>query len=263
VTDAVGSLTVVGTGIQLVTQVTREVEAELERADELLFVAADPAVAAWLGRLNPNARSLGGLYEPGTPRTEIYAAMVDEILAAVRRGGNVCAAFYGHPGVFVSPSHEAVALARAEGFPARMLPGISAEDCLFADLGVNPGERGWQSYEATEFLVRSHVVDPTAAVVLWQIEVIGEVDFDPQPSRGGLRVLAERLLELYPADHEVVVYAASLYPIAGPVVERMPLSQLAELELVPMSTLYVPPLPPRPPDPDVLARLGMVPVSAS
>ena len=242
---------------------TREAQAELEGADELLFVAADPAVSEWISRLNPRARSLGTLYEPGRPRPEIYAEMVEEILAAVRRGGRVCAAFYGHPGVFVSPSHEAVAQARAEGFPARMLPGISAEDCLFADLGINPGERGWQSYEATEFLVRGHVPDPTAALVLWQIEVVGEVDFDPEPSRAGLRVLAERLRELYPDDHEVVVYAASLYPIAGPVVERLPLLQLADLELVPMATLYVPPLPPRAPDPEMLARLGMVPVSAS
>jgi hypothetical protein len=30
-----------------------------------------------------------------------------------------------------------------------------------------------------------------------------------------------------------------------------------------MATLYVPPLPPRAPDPKMLARLGMVPVSAS
>ena len=40
-----------------------------------------------------------------------------------------------HPGVYVAPSHETVLRARAEGYPARMLPGISSEDCLFADLG--------------------------------------------------------------------------------------------------------------------------------
>jgi hypothetical protein len=33
-----------------------------------------------------------------------------------------------------------------------MLPGISAEDCLFADLGIDPGIYGCQSYEATDFL---------------------------------------------------------------------------------------------------------------
>ncbi|HSC91275.1 MAG TPA: SAM-dependent methyltransferase [Gaiellaceae bacterium] len=258
-----GSLTVVGTGIQLVAHVTHEARAELEAADEVLYVVADPAVAVWLERVNPKARSLGGLYEPGRNRHEIYDAMVEEILAAVRRGSRVCAAFYGHPGVFVSPSHEAIRIARDEGYAARMLAAVSAEDCLFADLGINPGERGCQSYEATEFLVHRHVVDPTAALLLWQVDLIGQVDFRPEPGVEGLRVLVESLLGSYPAEHEVVLYTASPYPLFGPSVVRVPLSKLAEVELVPMPTLYVPPLPAPPLDPELLDRLGMARVTAS
>jgi hypothetical protein len=37
-----------------------------------------------------------------------------------------------------------------DGFDAVMLPGISAEDCLFADLGIDPGMIGCQSFEATD-----------------------------------------------------------------------------------------------------------------
>src|SRR2546429_6584747 len=43
--------------------------------------------------------------------------------------------------------------AREEGFEAEMLPAVSAEDCLFADLGVDPGDEGCQSFEATSFLL--------------------------------------------------------------------------------------------------------------
>ena len=64
--------------------------------------------------------------------------MAEAILEPVRAGKRVCAAFYGHPGVFVLPSHDAISRARAEGFEATMLPGVSAEDCLVADLGVDP-----------------------------------------------------------------------------------------------------------------------------
>ena len=64
------------------------------------------------------------------------------MLAPIRRGIRLCAVVYGHPGVFVYASHEAVRRCRLEGLPARMLPGISAEDCLLADLGVDPGVRG-------------------------------------------------------------------------------------------------------------------------
>jgi hypothetical protein len=34
-----------------------------------------------------------------------------------------------------------------------MLPAVSAEDCLFADLGVDPGAAGCQSHEAADFLI--------------------------------------------------------------------------------------------------------------
>jgi len=247
----------VGTGIQLIRQLTPEARDELERAEELLYVAADPAMATWLAELNPAAHSLNSIYRTGVPRSVIYDEMVGEILAAVRRGSRVCAAFYGHPGVFVTPSHEAVRRARDEGYAARMLPAISAEDCLIADLGVDPGEHGWQSYDATELLLRGHRLDPTAAVVLWQVDAAGKLDWNLEPEPGGLKALGEWLSELYPPEHELVFYRASLYPVAGPLIERVRLDELATLDAAPGPTVYVPPLPPRPADPDVARRLGI------
>jgi uncharacterized protein YabN with tetrapyrrole methylase and pyrophosphatase domain len=237
-----GSLAVVGTGIQLVRQLTLEAREEIERADEVLFVVADPAAAAWLRSLNPKARSLSGLYRPGIARDRIYGEMVDEILGAVRAGERVCAVFYGHPGVYVQPSHDAIRRARDEGFAARMLPAVSAEDCLFADLGVDPGEHGWQSWEATDFLLRERRPDATSALVLWQVDGIGKRDWNPEPEPGGLRALAAALLERYPPEHEVVFYCASVYPTVGAEVVGVPLGEVATLDAAPAPTLYVPPL---------------------
>jgi Tetrapyrrole (Corrin/Porphyrin) Methylases len=79
--------------------------------------------------------------------------MVNRIIKYVKRDLRVCAVFYGHPGVFCTPSHESIRIARKLGYRATMLPAISAEDCLFADLGVDPGKHGCQSFEATDFLV--------------------------------------------------------------------------------------------------------------
>ncbi len=254
-----GSLTVVGTGIQLVQQLTPEARDALEQADEVLYVVADPVTGTWLESLNANARSLSHLYRPGPARAQIYAEMVDEILAAVRRGSRVCAVFYGHPGVFVTPSHQAVERARAAGYPAQMLPAISAEACLFADLGVDPAERGWQSYEATEFLLRGHQLDPTAGLVLWQVDAVGKLDWDPKPDPRGLHILTERLRELYPPDHRVVFYRASTYPIAGAQTDSMTLEQTSGLVAAPGPTLYVPPLARRPIDAEMARRLRITP----
>ena len=249
----------VGTGIQLLRQLTPETRHELDRADELLYLVADPAMAEWLAEQYPHARSLSSLYRTGVPRRRIYEEMVGEMLAPLRAGARVCAAFYGHPGIFVTPSHEAIRRARAEGYPARMLPAVSAEACLIADLGVDPGEHGWQSYEATKLLLRGHSLDPTAAVVLWQVDAIGKVTWNLDAEPRGLRVLGKRLRELYPPDHEVVFYRASLDPVADPVIERMRVDALESLAEAPGATLYIPPLPPPPIDDEMAVRLGVKP----
>jgi uncharacterized protein YabN with tetrapyrrole methylase and pyrophosphatase domain len=191
--------------------------------------------------LNPRARSLEHCYVVGEPRRAAYGRMVEEILAPVREGRQVCAAFYGHPGVFVFPSHEAIAQARREGHPARMLPGISAEDCLFADLGIDPATAGCQSYEATGFLELRPAVETRAALVLWQVGVVGSADHSAEAVAPGLDALVDALLQIYPGDHEVVVYEASQYPGIAPIVRPVGLAALTEA-VTPKSTLYVPPL---------------------
>jgi hypothetical protein len=223
----------------------------------VLYLVNDPLTESWIGRLNRRARSLAGFYAEDKDRAQTYAGMVDEILSAVRAGRKVAAAFYGHPGVFVNPGHEAVRRARAEGFRARMLAAVSAEDCLFADLGIDPGDAGCQSYEATAFLVRGYRIEPAALLVLWQIGFLGERHMPAGPPRPPLDILVERLREFYPASHATVLYEASSYAVCGPAVTRQPLGRLARAEVTPMATLVIPPAATRSPDPTMLARLGL------
>ena len=252
-----GSLTVVGTGFQLATQVTPHARAVIELADEVLYLVADPLTMVWIERLNPNARSLDRFYEPGRDRRETYASMVEEILSRVRLGLDVCVAFYGHPGVFVDPGHKAIERARLEGFRARMLPGISAEDCLVADLGIDPGEAGCQAYEATAFLIYRYSVEPSALLVLWQVGFLGQVTTPDDPAPVPLEILVEYLRDFYPEDHDAIIYQASPYPIWAPLIRRVPLAALAAAELPPMATLVVPPRTRPAVDLRMLDRLGM------
>ncbi|MBX9568965.1 MAG: hypothetical protein K2X77_08725 [Candidatus Obscuribacterales bacterium] len=89
-----GSLTVVGTGIRF-TQMTMESQAAIEAANKVLYLVADPLTAAWIRELNPTAESLHFLYEDGKDRGITYSEMVERILEEVRKGQDVCAAFYG------------------------------------------------------------------------------------------------------------------------------------------------------------------------
>ncbi len=254
-----GSLTVVGTGYFGAGQVTQETVELVRRAEKLFFLVTEPLTRLWLERQNPSAESLYDSYREGRPRAETYEEMVARILAPVREGRTVCAAFYGHPGVFVRPGHRAIELARAEGHEARMLPAVSAEDCLFADLGLDPAVDGCQSFEATDFLLRGRRFDPRSALVLWQIGGIGVATFHRRElwSREGLVLLTERLAAFYPAEHKVTVYEAAVLPVCPPKIERMALRELPEAPVTLISTLFVPPTGKAPIDPVMAARLGL------
>jgi hypothetical protein len=140
-----------------------------------------------------------------------------------------------------------------------MLPAVSAEDALFADLGVDPGATGCQSYEATDFLVRRRPVDPTAALVLWQVGALGETIYSTQPQRQQERVevLVDYLCSFYAGDHRVFLYEASPYPIVESMIRSVSLSELATAGTGPLSTLYVPALAARPRDLEMAERLGL------
>jgi len=209
----------------------------------VLYLVADPVSATTVEALNPRARSLDDLYADGVPHRDVYERMTEAILEPVRAGRLVCAAFYGHPGVFVLPSHDAISRARAEGFEATMLPGVSAEDCLVADLGVDPAVNGLQSYEASNFLRRRPALEPTTALVLWQIGVVGARTYSSSGSAPALGELVELLLEWYPAGHGAVVYQASSYPGIPPLIREVRLDELGADAVTSASTLYVPPVP--------------------
>ena len=236
-----GSLVVVGTGIGA-GQLTTEARAEISASDEVFFLVGDAVSEHIVCELAQSASSLAGCYENGRPRRDAYEGMVETILTPARAGKHVCAAFYGHPGMLVFPAREAVRRARGEGLAARMLPGVSALDCLFADLGVDPGEHGFQTYEADDFLRRRPVVEPRAALVLWQVGVVGEEIHSPDGAPVALRELIDALLETYAPEHELVVYEASPFPGVAAQVVRVGLGALTASALSKRSTVYVPPI---------------------
>lgn len=240
-----GSLTAVGIGIRAPSQATLEVCSRIEHAEKVYSLVNDPLADYWIRTLNANTQSLAPMYAVDKNRWETYAEIVDELVEAVSGGLRVCAVSYGHPGVFAYPFRESIRRVRAKGLAAEILPGISAEDCLFADLEVDPGESGCQSYEATDFLVRGRRIDPTMSVVLWQVGVIGVADHRQSRdvwNTSGLTVLVEKLLEVYHPDHEVVVYEAARLPTCKASIERVPLSNVSLAGVKSMSTLYIPPM---------------------
>jgi hypothetical protein len=254
-----GSLTIVGTGYKIGGQITVESLSHLEIAETVL-ANVDPVTFEWLVKVNPAAESLRDCYAAGKDRRKTYREMVDRILAHVRSGRRVCAVFYGHPGIACDAGHGALKKARKEGFVARMLPGISAEDCLLADLGID-SSHGCQHLEAMMFLISRFRVDVTRPVILWQIGAVGVDTHYPTPelwNRAAFDLLVEKLVRTYSAGHRVIVYEASPFPVCQPIIRKVALSKLGTVRITISSTIYIPPLREAAPDNRMLARLNSI-----
>lgn len=255
-----GSLVVVGTGISIAGQMTIAARSHIENADIVFMGIMNKIGEHMVTTLNPNSVSLDDLYQEGKSRALTYSQMADRIVESVVAGNKVCVAFYGHPGVFVTPSHEAIRRVQEMGLEAKMLPGVSAEDCLIADLGIDPSRFGCQSYEATQFLFRDYRIDPHMTQIIWQIGLTGEATLsvlDANQSQSGLTMLADILAEHYPTDHELIIYEAATLPLCEPKIESVRLCELEFAKPTLVSTLVVPSIGMPAYRQDRLAKLGL------
>jgi hypothetical protein len=254
-----GSLVCIGVGMTLGSHLTPLARNCIASADVVFTAVSDALVEAWLGQMHRDVRSLQGFYREGTSRLQSYRGMVAAILAEVRGGRQVCAAFYGHPGVFAWPAHRAVADARAAGYRAHMEPGISAADCLYADLGIDPGSKGCQHYEASQLMLYRRRLDTSAYLILWQIGVAGDRSLRRFATGTAYRqVLLEVLLRDYPAEHQAILYEAATLPTRRPRIEYLQLAQLPAASFDLRATLVIPPVQPLQPDEQMRARLAQL-----
>lgn len=237
-----GSLVCVGTGITLGSHISPLARSYIEQADVVFLSVADGVTEKWVEQMNADVRSLQPFYCEGKSRMDTYRQMHTTIMQQVRAGKKVTAAFYGHPGVFTWVSHQAVRTAREEGYVAHIEPGISAEDCLYADLSIDPGTYGCQHYEASQFMFYQRQIDTAAYLILWQIGVAGDRSLSRfKTGKAYRQILTQLLQQQYPVNHQVILYEAAVLPIQQPVVRYLPLSALPDAEVDLKATLVIPP----------------------
>jgi uncharacterized protein YabN with tetrapyrrole methylase and pyrophosphatase domain len=238
------------------SHITPLAKSYIEKSDVVFTVMPGGVMELWLAKMHPDVRSLQRYYREGKSRLRSYRQMVAAMLGEVRAGKRVCGAFYGHPGVFTWPTHKAIAMAREEGYRAHMEPGVSAADCLYADLGIDPGKRGCQHFEASQFMLYRRRVDTAAYLILWQVGVAGDRSLARFATGAShRRLLVEVLTRDYGPAHEVTLYKAATLPTSRPEVVRLPLSALPEAACDMHSTLVVPPSSALQPDEEMRGRL--------
>ncbi len=237
------SLTIIGSGIQYLRDITYGAKIHIQKADIILYLVNNPLFESWIKDENPNAESLHSLYIDQEPRKKIYQNIIDKIFFYLNQDLRVCVVFYGHPGFFVYASHKAIKLARENGIVARMLPGISTIDCLIADIGYDPGIYGMQCYEATDFIVRNRKVDINSALILLQVGLIGYTSHQSNGYKlNNILILKKRLEEIYPKNHNLIIYEAPIYPAIDPIIKTIYISDLPINKLSEIATIFIPPM---------------------
>ena len=231
----------------------------IESADVVFSLMSHGIVEQWIEQLNSDVRSLQPYYEVGKSRAKTYREMIAVIVDEVKSGKKVVSAFYGHPGVFAKVPHDSVKLVKQLGFEAWLEPGISAESCLYADLGVDPGKFGCQHYETSQFMFYKRHIDTAAYLVLWQVGMAGDKSLAKYTTDGRYRgELVKLLAEYYPLEHEVILYEAAVLPMDKVRVEQVKINRLSNIDVSQQTTLVIPPATQMKKNLNLLKRLAII-----
>ena len=241
---------IVGLGVLNVDQITRETERAIRRSNEVLYVDTGIATRTYLTGLCPKVTSLFETsYRETAHRLNAYHHMAACVLEAALDHPPVTFAMHGHPIVGAYAPFLIVDMANVLGLEARVLPGISAMDSLFAELMIDPCVAGMQMYEATDLLLRRRPLQPDVPALVWQIGCVETALHSGRVSRPErFERLRSHLLRFYPPQHEVSAVYSTPHPLMPSALQRFALLDICEQAHVLHAgfTLFIPPACDRP-----------------
>lgn len=242
------NLIIAGTGIKFLSHLTIEVKSAIETSSCVVFLLNEPAMKNWITKHAKKYISMDKTYFSSSSRADTYYKIADELLLHLKEYNDICFLIYGHPTFFSSVVGEIKKRISFEEVLVQIMPGISALDCLFADLNIDPGTRGLQSYDATEFILYDESFSVSAHLVLWQIAIVGELrvinnnNINLSCQKKALSLLKSKLMKQYPEDHKIILYVASQYPGVDFEHSEFKLRELTTVNIPRLATLYIPPL---------------------
>ena len=206
---------IVGTGITPGLHMTRETEAALRSAKEILYVDKSFGIDELLAKYCENTTDLHkSSYVEGHNRLDAYRNMAATVVNAALSHPPVAFALYGHPLVYSLPPFMVISAAEAIGLKVKVLPGISSLDTLFVDLRFDPCTNGVQMYEATDILLRQRPLQADVPCFIWQIGAVeSRLYSTAQSTASRFTKIKEYLLKFYPADHRMIAVYSSSMPL--------------------------------------------------
>lgn len=242
---------IIGTGMRGRQQMTKEAERAIEASERFYSIHMSKLYEEYINQMDVEQYDLRGHYSEGKDRVDTYEEVAETVLEAAEEVNEpVTLALYGHPMVFVSPSRKVINRAEERGLVVEVRPGISSMDCLYTDLGFDPGQSGVQMFEATDMLLREWELNPEVPAMIWQIGAvessIHHTSVEDKPERYSR--VREYLQQFYPDDHTVISAQTPIYPTTEPKQYEFQLNEFESMheDLNKLQTLYIPPVRERP-----------------
>ena len=221
---------IVGLGVLNIDQITRETKRAIRRSNEVLYVDTGVATRTYLESLCPRVTSLFETsYKEYGQRLNAYHHMAARVLDAALDHPPVTFAMHGHPIVGAYAPFLIRDMANLLALEVLVLPGISAMDCLFAELMVDPCVAGMQMYEATDLLLRRRPLQPDVHALIWQIGCVETALHTMRVSKPArFERLRSHLLRFYPPQHVVSAAYSTPHPLMPSTVHRFALQDVCD-----------------------------------
>ena len=224
---------------------TYEAQRAIKSSDCVLYLLNEPAIKKWVEDNSNKAYSLDAIYFSNEKRKDSYSRIEKEVEFFLERYDHVCFVTYGNPVFFSSFTSNIVNSLKKKEINIEIMPAISALDCLYADLAIDPSEQGLQSFEATSFLLNDQNFSTDTPLVIWQVGVIGITDIIKQETDLRKRakyidLFIDKLTQSYSPSHECYHYVASQYPGVQSNVVKLTLNDLRLFDVDRLATLFIP-----------------------
>lgn len=236
---------VVGMGMRSVDQISREALRAIKGSKRLFLIDGSPGIAAYFKAQGMEVIDLAKHYEEGKDRLQTYIEMAQDVVASAIDDGPVSFGLYGHPTVFAYPPFLVKAVAESCGLTVGVVPGISAMDCILAELMIDPATHGMQMFEATDVVIRRRTLLTDVQTLIWQIGALETGLYSTKPgSPTRFNRFVSHVTNFFPSAHKVVAIFASDNPFIPTVIYRFKLGELPTYadKLHGGFTLHIPPL---------------------
>jgi tetrapyrrole methylase family protein / MazG family protein len=156
--------------------------------------------------INPNTRDLADLYSKPGQRTDIYEDLAKYTVDSALSNTPVVLALDGNPMFFSDISWKIAALGKKRNLLVEAVPGVSCIDVLPVQLGFDPGDIGFQVFEATQLVLYDLAINPYLSTLILQVGYFWRTVSAPplHRERGDFAPLVAHLCKFFPKNHPAI-----------------------------------------------------------